>query len=271
MKSNDADLPFLKRTPPFVKNQVNKQGSNWRDGLDFNPEPIDSFIAFNATHVEELLLIARQTIASFIIDINPNQGLPVRPDTGSYTLSARVKTKDTLLEKLRRMQTTPLMNVHDVAGIRFDCDLSLSEQSLVADAFAAGFEINGANRVDIKDFRDHPHSGYRAIHLHIRSTAGRSEMQIRTALQSKWANLYEEAADIFGREIRYLHDGAEIPPGAESTVEELQDVSRLVSRAEVLSDHKALRRNDEVRALRTQVYGILDSIHAKLRLQRTTG
>ena len=98
---------------------------------------------------------------------------------------SRVKTKDTLLEKLQRLQTTPLMNIQDVAGIRFDCDLSLTEQTEVAEVFKRGFENSGAKRVDIRDCRDEPHSGYRAIHLYIRGNAGRSEMQIRTAWQSK--------------------------------------------------------------------------------------
>ncbi|AEX42350.1 GTP pyrophosphokinase [Corynebacterium diphtheriae] len=268
MHPDDTTEWFLQREVPFSKSQVNKQGSRWRDGMKFDPKPIDDYMTFSASHTTELLSIADQTISSLILDINPNDEEKVRPDTKSYALSARVKSEDTLLQKLRRMKNTPLMNIHDVAGIRFDCDLTLTEQTKVAEAFAEGFKNHGAKRVDIKDFRQHPHSGYRAVHLHIRSTAGRSEMQIRTALQSKWANLYEEAADIFGRSIRYLHEGEAVPPGATQTVEELQDVSKLVERVENLSDHSALKRNGEVKELRTEVYGILDNIQGGLNQWR---
>ncbi|OFT84229.1 hypothetical protein HMPREF3101_04630 [Corynebacterium sp. HMSC29G08] len=99
------------------------------------------------------------------------------------------------------MKTTPLSNIQDIAGFRFDCSLTLTEQTKVAEAFKNAFLLEGAKRVDVRDLREDSHSGYRAVHLHIRSELGRAEMQIRSALQSKWANLYEEAADIYGRDI----------------------------------------------------------------------
>ena len=64
-------------------------------------------------------------------------------------------------------------------------------------------------------------------------------MQIRTALQSKWANLYEEAADIYGRDIRYLREkGVTMPPGAEDVVGQLHELSSLVKRVEELRHKK---------------------------------
>lgn len=269
VSSNYSEDLFLNQRPPFSKSQVNKQGSLWRDGLGYDIVSIEEFIAFNAVHVEKLLAITKQVISSFIIDLNPNDGPEILPDSNAYNLAARVKTRGTLLEKLRRMGKTPLMNIQDVAGLRFDCDLSLTEQMSVAKAFASGFESHGATRVDIKDFRSSPHSGYRAVHLHIRAAAGRSEMQIRTALQSKWANLYEEAADILGREIRYLHESAKVPVGAEELVGELHRASMLVRDVEVLSDHAGGVNFGEVRERRRQVYGILERIHDELKCIRS--
>ncbi|WP_235923164.1 GTP pyrophosphokinase [Corynebacterium lizhenjunii] len=207
------------------------------------------------------------------INVADNADQSVRPNTRAYSLSARVKTKSVLLEKLRRMGGTPLLNVHDVAGIRFDCDLSLSQQAAIAESFKADLEAFGAKRVDIKDFRDAPHSGYRAIHLHIRSTAGRSEMQIRTALQSKWANLYEEAADFLGRDIRYLHEGAKIPtgagipPGADLLVQELQEASRRVARVEALSDEAGAWSIEESCRLLGKAHDELEDLHDRLNEQ----
>src|SRR5690606_18394190 len=77
-------------------------------------------------------------------------------------------------------------------------------------------------RAVVKDLRLDAHSGYRAVHLWLRLPA-RVEVQVRTHLQGRWANMYEAAADFYGREIRY---GA-LPPNRESeaTVKSLQNLS----------------------------------------------
>ncbi|WP_249399783.1 GTP pyrophosphokinase [Corynebacterium qintianiae] len=244
---------------------MDKQAKLWRDGKPYDVDVIDEFLAFNAGVIEELMTLTDLTIGSFIIPISNDTGLQVTPDSNAYLLTSRVKTKATLLQKLRRMSETPLTNIHDIAGIRFDCDLTLTEQTKVAKAFAEGFEMSGAKKVEVKDLRNSPHSGYRAVHLHIRFEAGRAEMQIRTALQSKWANLYEEAADILGRGIRYLDEGESVPPGAEAIVDNLQGASLLVERVEELSDTEKVSRDPEVKKLRGEVYGMLESIHGNLK------
>ncbi|WP_280137911.1 hypothetical protein [Corynebacterium coyleae] len=48
--------------------------------------------------------------------------------------------------------------------------------------------------------------GYRAIHLVVQSAAGNVELQMRTLLQSEWANTFEKLADKTGRKIRYESD-----------------------------------------------------------------
>lgn len=266
MNANEEQEPFLQRRPPYSKTQVNKQGSNWRDGRDFDEQPIDEFLAYSAIHIDELFAITRRMIATFDFGIAPIDGLTVRPDSGGYALTARVKTKSTLLEKLRRMRSTPLMNIQDVVGIRFDCDLTLSQQSEVANSFAETFRQQGAKRVDIKDLRDKPHSGYRAVHLHVYANAGRSEIQIRTALQSRWANIYEKAGDIYGRDIRYLHEGGEIPKNAEKMVQDLHRLSRIIERIEALSDEPRLKQRRMIKKLRKEANGILDSSNHTLEL-----
>ena len=77
--------------------------------------------------------------------------------------------------------------------------MALSQQRRIVDELCDLFTECGAIRVDIKDLRDGSHSGYRAMHLHLRFPAGFAEVQVRTALQLLWANVYESAADIFGR------------------------------------------------------------------------
>ncbi|WP_220085238.1 hypothetical protein, partial [Burkholderia multivorans] len=109
-----------------------------------------------------------------------------------------------MIEKLRRDRSTPLQNIGDLAGVRIDADMSLSVQTAFADSVAATIrdEVGDAN-VFIKDLRGGEHSGYRAVHVLTKYPAGRCEIQLRTQLQSAWANAYELLAMIVGREIRY--------------------------------------------------------------------
>ena len=267
MNSQEEEL-FLKKGPPFSKNRVTKLGSAWRDGVAEKAPEIDDFLTFNAELTEELIRISESIIASIILPMSQSNNSPVLPESSLYNLTGRVKMDKTLLEKMRRMKTTPILNVQDVAGIRFDYDMTLAQQTNLAEAFSQGFMLAGAKRVETKDYRESPHSGYRAMHLHIHSKAGRAEMQIRTALQSKWANLYETAADVFGRDIRYLHEGAKIPEGAGQLVQELHDLSELAKRIEDLANVNGLQKNSELIKLQHDAYGILDRIHGRLKSLR---
>lgn len=254
---------------PYSKNAVDTAGSRWRDGEPYDSVPIEDFLEFNATFLSDLLEIAEETARSLILPLQIGSESKVLPGSNTYIISGRVKTESTLLQKLRRMGTTPISNIHDVAGLRFDSSLTLSEQTKVAEVFRNAFLVEGAKRVDIRDLREESHSGYRAIHLHIRSELGRAEMQIRTALQSKWANLYEEAADIYGRDIRYLHEkGVSMPPRAEGVVGQLHELSSLVKRVEELSDTRNPSLQPRIDALQREVYGMLDDIHSSTRVAR---
>ena len=64
--------------------------------------------------------------------------------------------------------------------------------------------VSEGHRVNERDYiaRAQP-GGYRALHLVIYSTAGIVELQLRTLLQSEWANTFEKLADKTGRRIRY--------------------------------------------------------------------
>lgn len=116
-----------------------------------------------------------------------------------FEVTSRAKTIDTLRDKLRRDRATPLPSVQDIAGVRFEAEMSLREQDEVAARIARRFDHSDSC---IHDLRAAPHSGYRAVHLWLRLPA-RVEVQIRTHLQGEWANAYEAAADQLGREIRY--------------------------------------------------------------------
>ncbi|WP_298862221.1 hypothetical protein [uncultured Microbacterium sp.] len=86
-------------------------------------------------------------------------------------------------------------------------------------AVAGRFE---SGQTEIKDLRLDPHSGYRAVHVCLRLPV-RVEVQIRTHVQGAWANVYEAAADMFGREIRYGQNPKD--PAASEVVDALKSLS----------------------------------------------
>lgn len=147
---------------------------------------------------------------------------PILPDL-IPEISSRTKTVDTLTEKLIRHPTYQLPNIQDISGARLECDMTLKQQTNVANALAAA--LADVAEVEIKDYRTEAHSGYRAVHLWLTFTElkARAEVQIRTHLQAAWANAYEQAADRFGRDIRYGAFPEEEPGRA--IVELLQQMS----------------------------------------------
>lgn len=118
---------------------------------------------------------------------------------GAGAPAARLKTQDTLLEKLRR-EAGDLSSVQDVAGVRLVVQGGRDEQDRVVTLLTAAFG-RGATRV--KDRRLVPSHGYRAVHLVARVRGLPVEVQVRTAPQHSWAQLLEALADRWGRQVRY--------------------------------------------------------------------
>lgn len=119
-----------------------------------------------------------------------------------YEVTSRAKTLDTLREKLERRRDTPLSNIQDIAGVRFEAEMTLEEQDRAVQAIATRIGC-ADDPSSIHDLRNDPHSGYRAVHIWGRLPAGHVEVQVRTHLQGRWANAYEAIADVLGRGIRY--------------------------------------------------------------------
>lgn len=112
--------------------------------------------------------------------------------------TSRLKTVQTLVGKLRREQTMNLSQVQDVAGMRIVGEISLAEQDELAQRLLNLF--SGARLVDR---RLKPSFGYRAIHVIAKVDGRLVEIQIRTVLQDRWAQIVERLADHWGRQIRY--------------------------------------------------------------------
>lgn len=152
-------------------------------------------------------------------------------------ITSRAKTIDTLRDKLRRTPNRPLSSVQDVAGVRFECMMTLEEQDVVASAIAAAFDHGPKS---VKDLRAEPHWGYRAVHVWLRLPQGHVEVQVRTHLQGAWANAYEALADVLGRGIRYGERSVYSHPDIDKMVADFQELSTVaVVAAEELRQQRA--------------------------------
>jgi ppGpp synthetase/RelA/SpoT-type nucleotidyltranferase len=112
--------------------------------------------------------------------------------------TSRLKTVQTLVGKLRREAHMNLSQVQDVAGVRIVREMGVAEQTELAARVAGLF----AESKTI-DRRTKPSFGYRAVHLVGKAKGLPVEVQIRTALQDRWAQIVERTADHWGRQIRY--------------------------------------------------------------------
>lgn len=174
---------------PWSNSQLKNLSRHIRDGTE-PPANLPSYgevmLWYNDVAVQVQQDIAARDWASFL-------------DERPFEVSSRPKTIDTLRQKLQRYPDTHLPSVQDVAGVRFEAEMSLDQQDAVAAAIAEMYDHDSSC---LHDLRSTPHSGYRAVHIWLRLPV-RVEVQVRTHWQSEWANVYEAAADVIGRQIRY--------------------------------------------------------------------
>lgn len=229
-------MPFLNEKCPIPKSDLQRLGRSMRKGEPYDQELLDEFMIHHTILIDEVQSILLDVFDSFLFH-KAGDGEDISPYSMKYRFSARPKMTKTLVEKLRRMGTTPIHRVQDIAGLRFDFDSNLTTQLTTANYLADRLIGVGAKAAKVIDLRESPHSGYRAIHIHVNFEAGRAEVQLRTALQAQWANVYEVAADVFGREIRYL-DLEEIgcSPEVGQVLGDLHRLSDTAYKAEVWRD-----------------------------------
>jgi ppGpp synthetase/RelA/SpoT-type nucleotidyltranferase len=165
----------------------------------------------------------------------------------SVTASNRVKTVDTIIEKLRR--GTSLSTMQDVVGYRLVAEMTLEIQ----DELVAALVTQLAD-CRVVDRRMTPMFGYRAVHIIARVEGFPVEIQVRTESQDNWAQVMEELADEWGRGIRY----GEAPVGRNEPeralravlVRQWQAVGEAIAAAEQadLNAAPAARKADDLQA-----------------------
>jgi ppGpp synthetase/RelA/SpoT-type nucleotidyltranferase len=125
-----------------------------------------------------------------------------------YSPTTRVKTQGTLIEKLQREGGMRLSRVQDLAGARIVVSDRL-EQDGARDRICAHFTAAG-HACRVRDRREAPSHGYRAVHVIVQFGGIPVEVQIRTELQDSWAQIVERLGDQWGRGLRY-GAGPEMP------------------------------------------------------------
>ena len=272
-------MSVLREKPPMSKSKIHEMGSVLRKNGVIALDDWETYLLHQEEIVSELARKLNDFVDSKVMPGGKTTEEIIVPGSGTYRVTRRVKSVVSLKEKLRRMPKTPLERIQDVAGARLDCDVTLTQQQRIAKGLYDLFTECGANRVDIKDLRDGSHSGYRAIHLHLRFPAGFAEVQVRTALQSRWANIYETAADIFGRQIRYLHEGTEVLllPEAEINMKLLCELSTLIAQVEEMrdehlgmgfsnvSDYDVRHSQEKISIMEDRIHIILNNLNEQFR------
>ena len=114
-------------------------------------------------------------------------------------IASRMKNYGTLREKLRRT-TLKLSQVRDVVGCRVVVLNFNDEQDLVVRRITENIQVD---KFKVIDRRKNSNHGYRAVHIELRLTRMRLEVQVRTELQDLWARTSEVFGDLVGRGVRY--------------------------------------------------------------------
>jgi hypothetical protein len=155
--------------------------------------------------------------------------------------TSRIKNTGTILEKLRRNGGSGLKSMQDLGGMRIVGTFDRRGQNEVVESVRRLFETE-ARAPKVIDRRVVPMHGYAAVHVIVFPDDAPIEIQVRTAWQHEWAEVFEKLADLLGREIRYGQ-----PPRKWLTRDRfdaldapLQELARIAYRSRVASLQHAL-------------------------------
>jgi ppGpp synthetase/RelA/SpoT-type nucleotidyltranferase len=133
-----------------------------------------------------------------------------------------VKTIRSTRAKLRRQSTT-LRQIQDLVGCRVVVHDIVDQTEWLA-ALSSIFTV-----AQIVDRRPSPQHGYRAVHFIVRDGALRFEVQLRTVLQDRWANIVEKLDDRLGTQLKY-------GSGNKAILDGLQELATGITRFELIEE-----------------------------------
>lgn len=218
----------LNEEHPFSKGTINRIGEGIRGRRELNEDDYLQVMAWFDKLNETVITIALEEVETFSQSEDfHGETYRIKPPIES---SHRVKTDDTIADKLDRL-STKLSRVQDLAGCRLDLDCSLDCLSEISAVLQARFETEGAEVKEMDYLKDSQY-GYRAIHLRLTFPAGRVELQLRTKAQAAWANLNEVIGDKFGRDHRYRKLPDSAPKIYKKIVDQAKNIAEIIQEIE---------------------------------------
>ncbi|HCC79414.1 MAG: hypothetical protein A2X25_06810 [Chloroflexi bacterium GWB2_49_20] len=181
--------------------------------------------------------------------------------TLGLTLTGRpAKSTSSIIEKLHR-ETIRLSQIQDIAGCRIiTSDINI-QNKVITDLVGLFPEVR------VIDRRNIPSHGYRAVHV-VPIINGRPiEIQVRTFLQHKWAELSEKLADIIDPAIKY-GVGPEIPITLLDNMTNLfskMEKLELVFESKDINDPKLSAVNPELTSIKADLIKLVDEFITKTR------
>jgi ppGpp synthetase/RelA/SpoT-type nucleotidyltranferase len=130
------------------------------------------------------------------------------------------KSTVSIVDKLRR-ESLRLRQMQDIAGCRVIVGDVVKQDSTV-DCLMKAFA-----QTSVVDRRKVPSHGYRAVHVIVRQDSMPVEIQVRTELQHRWAQLSEKLADVVDPAVKY-------GGGPEALQSRLLSLSDTVGKMEVI-------------------------------------
>ena len=101
----------------------------------------------------------------------------------------KAKTNASIIDKLQR-ESIRLSQMQDIAGCRIVVN-DIAAQDNVTARLIELFE-----QTTVVDRRQNPSHGYRAVHVIVKNQGKLVEVQVRTALQDRWASFTEKLSDV---------------------------------------------------------------------------
>lgn len=209
------DFGFLAEQPEWWSgNTVKRLGKSLAAG---SPLPENSEMIMNWYH--NLAIQTARAAEEFA------RGLFELDQSPTYLNSSfRLKSTATIADKINRTNVQ-LSTMWDFAGARLTANVLHDDLRRLSKQLREHLEAHGF-KTDEKDYIDDPQRGYRALHVLITGSAGNVELQLRTLLQSEWANTFEKLADITGRKIRYDESFQPTDPNLAKIAENLYSISK---------------------------------------------
>jgi putative GTP pyrophosphokinase len=154
------------------------------------------------------------------------------------------KSTVSIVDKLRR-ESLRLRQMQDIAGCRIVVDDVVKQDSVVGCLTKAFAETS------VVDRRKIPSYGYRAVHVVVRRGGTPVEIQVRTQLQHRWAQLSEKLSDVIDPRVKY-------GGGPESLQSKLLKFSETVGKMEVLETRilTAESRSESIAEIDAEFTGI---------------